>query len=411
MERLEVVIVGGGQAGLGLSHELTGAGIEHAVLERGRVGQTWRDRWDTFCLVTPNWTVQLPGKAYDGDDPDGFMPREEIVDFLARYADSFGAPVREGVEVRSIESAPEGGFQLATTAGRMHAASVVLANGAFQRPHRPSGAADLPSDLLQIDVEDYRNPGSLPAGGVLVVGSGQSGCQIAEELHEAGRDVVLACGRAAWAPRRLGDRDLVWWLVESGFLDASVASLPRPEARLGANITATGHGGGHDLHLRTLRAQGVTLVGHFRGATDRTLRFAPDLHESVAWADDRYRELMGLFRKTAAARGLPTPEIDDPEPFTPGAPEELSMARIGAVIFAGGFRPAYRDWLPWPEGFDDLGFPLQEDGASSVIDGLYFVGVHFLRKRKSSLLLGVVEDAPIVARAIVERGASAALRS
>jgi putative flavoprotein involved in K+ transport len=353
--------------------------------------------------VTPNWSVQLPGTTYDRDDPDGFMPRDEIVAFLERYAGSFGAPVREGVEVRSIESAPGGGFELATTAGRMHATSLVLANGAFQRPHRPAGAAGLPTDLLQIDVEDYRDAGALPAGGVLVVGSGQSGCQIAEELHEAGREVVLACGRAAWAPRRIGDRDLVWWLVESGFLDASVSSLPSPAARLGANITATGHGGGRDLHLRTLRAQGVTLVGHFLGASGHTARFAPDLIETVAWGDGRYRELMGLVRKTAAAQGLPTPEIQEPGPFAPDAPEQLSMADIGAVIFAGGFRPAYRDWLPWPNAFDDLGFPIQQDGASSVIDGLYFMGVHFLRKRKSSLLLGVVDDAPVVARAIVDR--------
>ncbi len=406
-----MAIVGGGQAGLGLSHELSRAGIEHVVLERGRVGQTWRSRWDSFCLVTPNWTVQLPGTAYDGDDPGGFMLRDEIVAFLERYAESFGAPVREGVEVRSIESDPGGGFRLATTAGTIHAGSLVLANGAFQRPHRPAGAASLSPELLQIDVEDYAHAGSLPAGGVLVVGSGQSGCQIAEELHEAGRDVVLACGRAAWAPRRIGGRDLVWWLVESGFLDAAVASLPSPTARLGANITATGHGGGHDLHLRTLRAMGVTLTGRFLGASGTTARFAPDLVESVAWADDRYRELMDLFRRTAAAQGLPAPEISDPEPFAPGAPEELPLADIGAVIFAGGFRPAYRDWLPWPDAFDDLGFPIQQDGASSVIDGLYFMGVHFLRKRKSSLLLGVVEDAPVVARAIIERRESTAFRS
>ncbi len=293
----------------------------------------------------------------------------------------------------------------------MHATSLVLANGAFQRPNRPAGAAGLPGDLLQIDVEEYRSPETLPPGGVLVVGSGQSGCQMAEELHEAGRDVVLACGRAAWAPRRIGDRDLVWWLVESGFLDATLASLPSPAARLGANITSTGHGGGHDLHLRTLRAQGVTLTGHFLSASDQTARFAPDLGETVAWADDRYRELMALVRKTADARGLPAPEIQDPEPFAPGAPEELSLANIGAVIFAGGFRPAYREWLPWPEAFDDLGFPVQQDGASTVIDGLYFMGVHFLRKRKSSLLLGVVEDAPAVAQAIVERHGSAAPHS
>ena len=233
------------------------------------------------------------------------MPRDEIVAFLTRYAQSFGAPVREGVEARSIASDPGGGLPGRPTAGMMHATSLVLANGAFQRANRPAGAAGLPGDLLQIDVEEYRSPETLPPGGVLVVGSGQSGCQMAEELHEAGREVVLACGRAAWAPRSLGGRDLVWWLLESGFLDAPVASLPSPTARLGANITATGHGGGHDLHLRTLRAQGVTLVGHFLGANDKTARFAPDLVESVAWADDRYRELMDLVRKTAAPTGYP----------------------------------------------------------------------------------------------------------
>jgi len=263
---------------------------------------------------------------------------------------------------------------------------------------------------LQIDVEDYRNPEALPPGRVLVVGSGQSGCQMAEELREAGREVVLSCGRAAWAPRRIGGRDLVWWLSESGFLDAPVASLPTPAARLRANIVSTGHGGGHDLHLRTLRAQGVTLVGHFLGATGHVARCAPDLGESIAWADERYREVMDLVRKTSGERGLPTPEIPEPEQFAPGAPEQLSLTEVGAVIFAGGFRPAYRAWLPWPDAFDDLGFPIQQDGASTVIDGLYFVGVHFMRRRKSSLLLGVAEDAPVVARAIVERHRSAASR-
>ena len=167
---------------------------------------------------------------------------------------------------------------------------------------------------------------TLPAGGVLVVGSGQSGCQIAEELHEAGRDVVLACGRAPWAPRRLGGRDLVWWLVETGFLEAPVDSLPAPEARLFANVLATGHGGGRDLHLRTLQAQGVTLAGHFLGATDGHVRFAPDLSESVAWGDERNRQLMGLWRKLAADRGLDV-TIDEPRPFEADAPEAVGRVR------------------------------------------------------------------------------------
>ena len=199
-ERIEVVIVGAGQAGLAVSRELTEAGIAHVVLERGRVGQTWRGRWDSFCLVTPNWFLQLPGYPYEGDDPDAFMLRDEVVAYLERYAAGFEAPVREGIEVTALSSGPDGGFLLETSAGEIMAGTVVLSTGAYQRPHRPAGAATLPEDLHQIDVEDYRNPAELPSGPVLVVGSGQSGCQIAEELHRAGREVFLACGRASWAP-------------------------------------------------------------------------------------------------------------------------------------------------------------------------------------------------------------------
>ncbi|CAN5618376.1 NAD(P)/FAD-dependent oxidoreductase [soil metagenome] len=407
MEHVEVLVVGGGSAGLAVSHELGRDGIQHAVLERGRIGQSWRDRWDSFCLVTPNWSVQLPGGTYDGSDPDGFMPRDEIVAFLEGYASRSETPVREGVSVRSLRSTPGDGFAVGTSAGELRARQVVLATGAYQRPHRPAGSGSLPNDLLQIDLDGYRDPAALPVGRVLIIGSGQSGYQLAEELQEAGREVVLACGRAPWAPRRLGEQDLVWWLAESGFLGGTVESLRSPSARLGANILATGHGGGHDLDLRTLRALGVTLVGHFLGAEDGTARFAQDLTETVAWGDARSRDLMQLVRKTAGERGLPPVEIPDPEPFDGHTPEVVPLAGFGAVIFAGGFRPDYRSWLPWPAAFDDLGFPIQTDGRSTVVDGLYFVGVPFLRTRKSSLLLGVGEDAAVVARTIAARVALA----
>jgi putative flavoprotein involved in K+ transport len=394
-----VIIVGGGQAGLATSRELAKVGVEHVVLERGRIGQTWRDRWDSFCLVTPNWSVQLPDGHYDGPAPDGFMVRDEIVGYLERYAD--GAPVRENVSVDSIERL-EGGFVVQTSDGELRAGSVVLATGAYQRPYRPAVADTLPADLFQVDIEAYRNELELPPGRVLVVGSAQSGCQIAEELHEAGRDVVLACGRASWAPRRIGGRDLVWWLVETGYAEARVESLPTPEARLFGNIVATGHGGGHDLHLRTLHAQGVVLAGHFLGAAGGRLRFAPDLAETVAASDERHTQFMDQVRELVAERGLDDPGIESPEPFDPNGPEELDLAGLGAVIFASGFRPDYTSWLPWPEAFDELGFPVHVDGGSSVVPGLYFVGVHFLRKRKSSLLYGVGEDATLVANAIAE---------
>ena len=405
MERCDVLVVGGGSAGLSVSHDLAGLGIDHVVLERGRIGQTWRDRWDSFCLVTPNWSVRLPGGAYAGDEPDGFMPRDEIVAHLERYAAASGSPVREGVAVRTIDRAP-GGFIAQTSAGDLHAARVVLCTGAFQRAHRPAGAELLPSNLPRIDIEDYRNAAALPPGPILIVGSGQSGAQLAEELREAGRDAVLSCGKAPWAPRRLGGHDVVWWLEASGFFDQPVSALPSPAARLGANPLATGHRGGHDLSLRTLRAMGVTLVGHFLGAAGHDARFAPDLAESVAWGDARNRDLMGLFLRAAEERGLPRPEIAEPEPFDGAAPELVSLDGFGAVVFAGGFRPDYRSWLPWADAFDEMGFPIQVDGASTVVDGLFFVGSHFLRTRKSSILLGVGEDAAIVARTIAGRMAS-----
>ena len=400
-ERTDVVVVGGGQAGLAVSHELTHAGIEHVVLERDRIAQAWRGRWESFCLVTPNWSVQLPGHHYDGEDPDGFMPRDDIVAYIEGYAKRFDAPVREGVQVTSVEPSEEG-FRVDTSAGPVAGRSVVLATGSYATANRPGGAT-LPPDLLQLDVEGYRAPEDLPAGPVLIVGSGQSGCQLAEELLEAGREVFLACGRAGWGPRRLGGRDLVWWIVESGFFDQSVRTLPNPQARLIPNPIATGHGGGHDLHPRTLRAMGVTLLGHFLGAQAGRARFAPDLAATVAWGDERYRDLMTLVRKTVAEQGIPMPDIEDPPPFDATAPEEVDLTGFGAVIFAGGFRPDYGSLVRIPAAFDEMGFPVQSDGASSVVPGLYFVGTHFLRKRKSAVLYGVGEDAAIVAQAIVER--------
>ena len=199
-----VVVVGAGQAGLAVSYELTARGVEHVVLERARVGQSWLGLWDSFCLVTPNWTMSLPGAAYTGDDPEGFVPRDEIVRYLQRYASSFGAPVREGVGVDSLEPGPNGGFLLRTSAGELRAASVVVCTGAYQRPHRPEVAAGFPRDVLVIDAQDYRNPAALPPGKVLVVGSGQTGCQLSEELHEVGPRGVpgLRTGAVAAAAAR-----------------------------------------------------------------------------------------------------------------------------------------------------------------------------------------------------------------
>lgn len=394
-----MLVVGGGQAGLALSAELSRRGVEHLVLERGRVGQSWRDRWDSFCLVTPNWTIQLPDGHYDGDDPDGYLAREEIVSFMERYARRIAAPVREGVEVLAAERADDGGFVITTSEGLIHSRRLAVASGAYQSPHRP-GAETLPPSIHQLDVAGYRNPDQLPPGGVLIVGFGQSGGQLAEELHAVGRDVVLACGRAPWIPRRLDGRDIVWWALEIGLLDQPVAALPDPAERLTANLQNSGRDGGHDLNYRTLQAQGVPLVGRFVGADGGTARFAPDLAVSVAWGDARYGEFMNGVRGYATQSGLDLPDIADPPAFDATAPESLPLDRFGTVLWAGGYRPAYRGWLPWPDAFDEQGFPVHRDGRSTAVPGLHFVGVHFMRKRKSSLLVGVAEDAAIVAEDI-----------
>ena len=274
MESVVVAIVGGGQAGLATSRELTKAGLEHVVLERGRVGETWRSRWDSFRLVTPNWTVRLPDGHYAGPEPDGFMPRDDFVGYLERYAAESQVPIHEHVAVKSVESLPGDGFMLRTAAGDIHANAVVLATGAYQRPHRPAVAKALPVELPQIDVDDYCNEHALPPGTVLIIGSGQSGCQIAEELREAGRDVIVACGRAPWAPRRFGGRDLFWWAQKPAF---SMGGWTRsPLLRPGFLAPpVTGHGRAPRPSPASLQARGVTLTGHFLGATDRKALFCP----------------------------------------------------------------------------------------------------------------------------------------
>lgn len=404
-EAVDVAVVGAGQAGLSLSHELSHAGIEHVVFDRGRVGQSWRGRWDSFCLVIPNWTVQLPGGHYAGDDPDGFMPRDDIVRHLVDYAHSFQAPLREETPVFALCSGDDG-FVLNASSGEIRARQVVLASGGYQKPHRPPGAGEFPAAIRVIDANDYTSPSALPPGKVLVMGSGQTGCQIAEELHEAGRDVFLACGRAPWIPRQLDGRDTVAWLVETPFLEATIADLPDPRARLGANPQASGRRGGHDLHYRTLQAAGVNLLGHFLGVEDGVAHFAPDLAESVAFGDARYADVCGLIRKTCSARGVDPPEMPPPASFAADPADQLDLGDFAAVIFTSGYRPDYASWADFPDAFDDLGFPIQRDGSSTVVPGLHFMGVHFQRKRKSATFLGVAEDAAVVAETIVTRSRS-----
>ncbi len=408
-ETVDVVIVGAGQAGLSLSFELTRAAVEHVVLERGRVGESWQRRWDSFCLVVPNWSVQLPGAPYDGPDPDGFMAKAEIVNHLRAYARSFNAPVRAGVEVTAVEQLDDGGFTLRTSTAEIRAREVVLASGGYQRAYRPAAASHLPMDsVLAIDADGYANPGALPEGDVIVVGSGQTGCQLAEENFQAGRNVYLACGRAPWLPRRIGGRDAVSWILDTGFFEARLDDLPSPSARFVSNPLYTGHGGGRDLNYRTLQTLGVNLAGRFAGAEAGRAHFASDLHASVAFGDARYSDLRDLIAASCAARSVPMPEMPDPPAFEADPPESVDLRGVGTVIFTTGFRPDYARWVSPSDAFDEAGFPIQVDGSSTVVPGLHFMGVHFQRKRKSATLFGVAEDAAVLAERMTSHRPSTA---
>jgi putative flavoprotein involved in K+ transport len=402
MERkVNVAIIGGGQAGLATSWYLSQAKVDHVVLESGRVAETWRSRrWDSFCLVTPNWTVQLPGAKYEGPEPDGFMSLAELVDHFQSYANSFDAPVEENCAVTKLE-ADDGGFLLTLASGKIKARSVVVATGAFQRPHRPASAESLPNDVVQLFAEEYTHPAALPPGAVLVVGSGQTGCQLAEEIHQSGRKVFLACGRCVWVPRRLHGRDVVWWMIESGFMDRTPDKLPSPMARLLGNPQATGHDGGRDLNYRVLHAMGVELLGRFAGAEGSKLRFADDLAASVDFGDARLGDLLKFVETYCAANGTTPPTVEMPPPLRIKTRTELDIARdgIGSIIWTSGYRPDY-GWVKFPV-VDEMGFPVQTDGRTSV-PGLCFMGVHWMRKGKSSILYGVGEDAGVVAQHIVE---------
>src|SRR5579864_8100727 len=332
------------------------------------------------------------------------MPKAEIVDYLDRYARSFSAPMRTGVEVTAVEPLDNGTFMLRTSTGEIRARQVVLASGGYQRAHRPAAARQIPVDsVMTVDAEGYTNPGALPEGDVLIVGSGQTGCQLAEECFEAGRSVYLACGRAPWVPRRVDGRDAVRWGLETDFYESRLADLPSPSARFVSNPQFTGHGGGRDLNFRTLQTLGVQLVGRFEGVEDGRVHFANDLHASVAFGDARYSEFRDLIAAHCLARSMPVPAMPDPKRFEANPSESIDLARVGAVIFTTGFRPDYASWVAAPGAFDDAGFPIQVDGSSTIVPGLHFMGVHFQRKRKSATLFGVAEDAAVLAEHLVTK--------
>lgn len=396
-ESHDVLVIGAGSAGLAASYHLTRAGRDHVVVDRSRVGQGWHGRWDSFCLVTPNATVQLPGYGYDGDDPDGFMLRDEVVSYLERYATSFSAPLRLGVGVTRLRR--DGTVYVAETSdGRIEARSVIVATGTFQLPHIPVVSEQLPDDILQLHSSLYRSPEALPDGAVLVVGSGQSGAQIAEELHEAGRRVVLAVSRAGRAPRRYRGRDTSAWMGEMGLLEQKVHDLDNPEERFSANMHVTGKRGGHTINLHRFSRDGMQLVGKVRGASNGNLRIADDLHDNLAGADQRAEGIRKAIDEYITASGIDAPEPDPSddhvgqEGFDLPLTKELDLAATGVstVIWATGYRQGF-DWIDL-DVTDGRGNPIHERGVTAF-PGLYFLGLSWLHKAKSGLLSGVGEDA------------------
>lgn len=393
---MSVVVIGAGQAGLSVSHGLTDRGVEHAVLEQAQVAQTWRDRWDSFTLVTPNWTLDLPGSPYADDDPEGHVARDEIVAYLTDYADTWSVPVRTGVRVDSVRPGTPGGFVLETSEGELDADTVVVCTGGFTAPRRPAGG--FPAGLAVLTTYDYRNAGSVPDGKVLLIGSGQTGVQLADELSRAGRDVFLACGRAPWTPKQIEGLDIITWLHRVGFWDVALADLPVPAGRLTPNAQGTGRAGGQTLHYRTLQSSGVTLLGRLAGVEGQKARFVDDLGASVEFGDQRWADMRRLLTDGLPRRGFVVPELERPDPFTYTAITELDLRGFGAVIFTAGFRPDFG----WIESLptDAFGFPVTVDGAVPGRPGLFFCGLHFMRVRRSGTLFGVGPDADLIATAI-----------
>jgi putative flavoprotein involved in K+ transport len=396
---IDCAVIGAGQAGLATSCHLTRLGVEHVVLERGRVGETWHTRWDSFHLNTPNWCTQLPGLEVLDSDPDAFAPRAEIVELLAGYADHIGAPVQTA-EVTALRAAGDR-FELELADDTLAARGVVVATGAFQQPLAIRAVAETPPGLLHMHTSAYRNPGQLPDGDVLVVGSGQSGCEIGLELIESGRAVHLALGRCGWFPRRYRGRELMRWIVDVGAADDTPDVLPSPAARVAGNVVVSGSRGGRDCNALVLERAGAHLYGRFEGFRSGRAVFAADLEDSLEFARAWEGTLARRCDDWAVSTGLELPPaIPEPErPRRVHDPTELDIEGEGvtSVLWAGGYRPAF-SWIHLPI-FDELGFPRATRGVTDV-PGLAFVGLPWLHTRKSPLLIGVGEDAGHVAEAM-----------
>ncbi len=407
-QRHQVVVIGGGQAGLSVAHCLQKRGLRPLVLERHRIGHAWaRQRWESFCLVTPNWQCRLPDYPYDGDDPEGFMGREDIVRYVQRFADHIRVPVREGVAVQRLSASGEG-FRLITNEGEIEAEQVVVATGGYHRPKRHPLAARLPQQILQLDARDYDSPERLPAGPVLVVGSGQSGCQIAEDLFLAGRRVHLSVGSAPRSPRRYRGRDVVDWLDRMGYYAMPIDQHADPRAVRGkTNHYLTGRDGGREIDLRRRALEGMVLHGRLADLGHDRISFADDLAANLDGADAVHSRICRSIDDHIAARELEAPE-ESPyvpcwsPPPGPAEPIDLASEPLAAVIWCTGYHPDFT-WVEAP-AFDGAGHPAHERGITPV-SGLYFLGLPWLHTWGSARFCGVADDAEYLAEAVRMRAA------
>jgi putative flavoprotein involved in K+ transport len=406
IRHVPVAIVGGGQAGLSVSYHLKQRGIEHLVFEKRTAAHTWAtQRWDSFCLVTPNWQCDLPGHRYDGPDPDGFMTKDEIVAYLKAFVAKVDPPIREGVAVTRVGRRADGIFTVQTSEGDYAADHVVVASGGYHTPIIPRMAEKLPAAITQIHSNQYRNPALLPEGEVLVVGSGQSGAQIAEDLHLAGRKVHLAVGDAPRCARFYRGRDVVTWLADMGYYEMTVDNHPlRDGVRDNTNHYVTGRDGGRDIDLRRFANEGMKLYGVLEDYEAGALRFRDNLKGSLDKADQTYNGINAAIDKYIAENGVEAPIQDHYVPvWEPGEPVtalDLASSGITSIVWCIGFTPDFR-WLD-ASVFNGAGRPKHKRGITGE-EGIYFIGLPWLNTWGSGRFGAVGRDAEHVVKAIEAR--------